>query len=67
LILFDTLRKAVSNKIALIKGSSLKARCAHSSVVLGGGIFIARFLGFGSKVVLTRLLVPQEMRLMMAG
>jgi PST family polysaccharide transporter/lipopolysaccharide exporter len=64
LILFDTLRKAVSNKISLIQGSSLKDRCVRSSVVLGIGAFIAKLLGFGSKVVLTRLLVPQEMGLM---
>jgi O-antigen/teichoic acid export membrane protein len=64
LILFDTLRKAVSNKIALTQGSSLNARCVRSSVVLGIGAFVAKFLGFGSKVVLTRLLVPQEMGLM---
>lgn len=46
------------------RGDSLKARCARSSVILGIGAFIAKFLGFGSKVVLTRLLVPQEMGLM---
>lgn len=46
------------------RGDNLKARCARSSVVLGIGAFIAKFLGFGSKVVLTRLLVPQEMGLM---
>jgi O-antigen/teichoic acid export membrane protein len=67
LILFDTLRKAVSNKIALTKSSSLKARCVRSSIVLVIGAFVAKFLGFGSKVVLTRLLVHQEMGLMMAG
>jgi O-antigen/teichoic acid export membrane protein len=64
LILFDTLRKAVSNKITLTKSSSLKDRCVRSSIVLGGGVFIARFLGFGSKIVLTRLLAPKEMGLM---
>lgn len=46
------------------RGDNLKARCARSSVVLGIGAFVAKFLGFGSKVVLTRLLVPQEMGLM---
>lgn len=47
-----------------IKGDSLKARCARSSVVLGIGAFIAKFLGFGSKVILTRLLIPEAMGLM---
>jgi PST family polysaccharide transporter/lipopolysaccharide exporter len=46
------------------RGDNLKARCARSGVILGSGAFIAKFLGFGSKVVLTRLLVPQEMGLM---
>lgn len=36
----------------------------RSSVVLGIGAFIAKFFGFGSKVVLTRLLIPGEMGLM---
>jgi O-antigen/teichoic acid export membrane protein len=47
-----------------LSGKSLKARCARSSVVLGVGVFAAKFLGFASKVILTRLLVPQEMGLM---
>jgi len=46
------------------RGDSLKARCARSSVVLGIGAFIAKLLGFGSKVVLTRLLIPEAMGLM---
>lgn len=47
-----------------IKGDSLKARCARSGVVLGIGAFIAKFLGFASKVILTRLLAPEAMGLM---
>lgn len=46
------------------RGDSLKARCARSSIVLGIGAFIAKFLGFGSKIILTRLLVPEAMGLM---
>ena len=64
MILFDKLRKAISNRTALIQGSNLKARCARSSVVLGVGVFTAKFLGLASKVILTRLLAPQEMGLM---
>ena len=44
--------------------NNLKARCVRSSLILGTGAFISKLLGFGSKVVLTRLLVPQEMGLM---
>ena len=46
------------------RGDNLKARCARSSVVLGIGAFIAKFLVFGSKVILTRLLAPEAMGLM---
>ena len=55
---------AISGLPAHLCGDTLKARCARSSVVLGVGVFIARFLGFGSKIVLTRLLAPKEMGLM---
>ena len=58
------INKTFINITDKIKGDSLKARCARSGVVLGIGAFIAKFLGVGSKVVLTRLLVPQEMGLM---
>lgn len=47
-----------------IKGDSLKARCARSGVVLGVGTFLAKGLNFGSKIILTRLLVPEAMGLM---
>jgi O-antigen/teichoic acid export membrane protein len=58
------IREAFSGLVAHLGGNTLKARCARSSVVLGGGVFIARFLGFGSKIVLTRLLASKEMGLM---
>jgi len=58
------LRMSISAIADQFRGDNLKARCARSSVVLGTGAFIAKFLGFGSKVVLTRLLVPQDMGLM---
>ena len=44
-------------------GDNLKARCARSGVILAIGAVIAKFLGFGSKVILTRLLVPEAMGL----
>lgn len=64
MILSNTIGKTISNKIAQMRGDDLKARCARSSIVLGIGAFIAKFLGFGSKVVLTRLLASEEMGLM---
>jgi O-antigen/teichoic acid export membrane protein len=54
----------ISEMIGYLTGRSLKARCARSSVALGIGVFSAKLFGLGSKVVLTRLLVPQEMGLM---
>ena len=58
------IREAFSGLVAHLGGNTLKARCARSGVILGLGAFVAKFFGFGSKVVLTRLLVPQEMGLM---
>jgi len=48
----------------IFHGDNLKARCARSGVVLGIGAFAAKFLGFGSKIILTRLLIPEAMGLM---
>jgi O-antigen/teichoic acid export membrane protein len=49
---------------SIFQGDSLKARCARSGIALGIGAFVAKLLGFGSKVVLARLLIPQEIGLM---
>lgn len=46
------------------RGDGLKARCMRGGLILGIGAFIAKFLGFGSKIILARLLVPQEIGLM---
>jgi len=58
------LEKKISAIADQFRGDSLKARCARSGFVLGIGAFVAKFLGFGSKVILTRLLVSEEMGLM---
>jgi len=58
------MREVFSGLFAHLCGDTLKARCARSSVVLGLGAFVAKFLGFGSKMVLTRLLASKEMGLM---
>jgi PST family polysaccharide transporter/lipopolysaccharide exporter len=58
------MKEAFSGLVAHLYGNTLKARCARSSVALGIGVFSAKLFGLGSKVVLTRLLVPQEMGLM---
>ena len=58
------LKKKISAIADQFRGDNLKARCARSSIVLGIGVFIAKFLVFGSKVVLARLLASEEMGLM---
>lgn len=58
------MREKFSGLTAHLCGDTLKARCARSSVILGIGAFAAKFFGFGSKIVLTRLLAPEEMGLM---
>ena len=59
---------AIAKHISMMKdtfrGDNLKARCARSSVILGIGAVFAKGLNFGSKMVLTRLLVPEIMGLM---
>jgi PST family polysaccharide transporter/lipopolysaccharide exporter len=58
--LFDTLRKAISNKIALLQGSSLKARSARGAMVLGVGTIIERGLRLVRNMILARLVAPSE-------
>jgi O-antigen/teichoic acid export membrane protein len=60
----SSISKAILGLTSQLRGDTLKARCARSSIVLGFGAFIAKFLGFGSKVVLARLLASEEMGLM---
>jgi O-antigen/teichoic acid export membrane protein len=62
--LLNSTAKAISGLAHRFRGDNLKARCARSSVILGIGAFVAKFFGFGSKVVLTRLLVPEVIGLM---
>ena len=60
----EAIKTSILGLVARLGGGTLKARCARSSVVLGVGVFAAKFLGLASKVILTRLLAPQEMGLM---
>jgi O-antigen/teichoic acid export membrane protein len=47
-----------------IQGNNLVARCVRSSFILGVSVVISKGLSFLSKVILARLLVPQELGLM---
>jgi O-antigen/teichoic acid export membrane protein len=64
LILFNKLRKAISNKIALIQGSSLKARSARGSLILATGSFFERGMGLVRTMILARILAPGDFGLM---
>ena len=64
MILFDTLRKAISNKIALIKGSSLKARAARGALILAIGTFFERGMSLVRNMILARMLAPKDFGLM---
>lgn len=56
--------ESFSGLVARLCGDTLKARCARGIAILVVGVFAAKILGFTSKVILTRLLAPQEMGLM---
>lgn len=64
MILFNKLRKAVSTKIALIQGSSLKARSARGSLILATGSFFERGMGLVRTMILARILAPGDFGLM---
>lgn len=46
------------------RGSDLWGRCIKSTFILGVGSIFAKILGLCSKLILTRLLLPEEMGLM---
>ena len=64
MILFNKLRKAISNKIALIQGSGLKARSARGSLILATGSFFERGMGLVRNMILARILAPGDFGLM---
>lgn len=64
MILSNTLRKAISDKIIQIRGSDLKARSARGALVLGIGTIIERVLRLVRNMILARLLAPESFGLM---
>lgn len=55
---------SLHSRVKLLRGDSLGARCARSSLVLGIVGIATKLIGLGSKMVLTRVILPQEMGLM---
>jgi len=53
----------ISNLTRHFSGDNLKARCARSSFVLGIGTAVEKGLAFASKMILAKLLFPEEMGL----
>lgn len=64
LIMFDTIRKTVSNKISMIGGNGLKARIARGSLILATGSFFERGMGLIRVMILARILAPGDFGLM---
>lgn len=60
----NLIKKTVANITDKIKGDNLKARCARGSLALGVGTIADKGLAFVSKLILARLLVPEELGLM---
>jgi len=53
-----------SVKNTSIQGNNLVTRCVRSSFILGASVVVSKGLSFLSKVILARLLAPQELGLM---
>lgn len=58
------MKTQIVNLAQRFKGNDLRAKCARSSVILGFGTIADKGLAFLSKLILVRLLVPEEMGLM---
>jgi len=54
---------AKSGILTFLARNDLKARCIRSSAILGGTAVVTRAVGLGSKMLLTRILLPSEMGL----
>jgi len=58
------LKTIISHYLKKFQGNDLKARCARGSLALSMGTIIAKALALVSKIILTRLLVNNEIGLM---
>ncbi len=61
--LIRRLKNTISATKQSLLGTSLKGHFLRSSLVMSFGVVISKVFGFGSKVVLARLLLPQEIGL----
>lgn len=59
----ELMNKRISHKLGLFQGDGLKGKFLRGSFVMTLGVVISKVFGFGSKVILTRLLLPQEIGL----
>ena len=63
-VLSDMIRRTISNKIALLRGNSLRAKGLRSMMLLGIGTAFERGLKFVRYMILTRILMPGQFGLM---
>jgi len=64
LVLSNTIGKAISDKVSQMRGTSLKARCTRSTMVLFVATFGERVLKLVRNMILARLLAPEDFGLM---
>ena len=64
LILFSATGKVISDIKAKVRGTSLKARCTRSTMILGAASFGERALRLVRNMILARLLAPKDFGLM---
>ncbi len=57
-------RKAISDKIAKLKGTDIKAKSARAVMALGAGTFAGRGLRFIRSMILARILAPDQIGIM---
>ena len=58
------IRKIISDKIDLLKGTDVKAKSARAVVALGAGTFAGRSMRFIRSMILARILAPDQIGIM---
>jgi O-antigen/teichoic acid export membrane protein len=64
LALYNGIGKVVFEKVNLLRGTGLRARCARGSIILGAATFAERALRLIRNMILARILAPEDFGLM---
>jgi PST family polysaccharide transporter len=59
-----SIRKTISDKIAKLKGTDVKAKSARAVMALGAGTFAGRSMRFIRSMILARILAPNQIGIM---